>query len=200
MVPMSAATTLPDHLVSPRAIADRLVAADEAYVRAHFVPLAELAGDRLAEVRDAIATGRLPAPAYVLDDGTEMVAPDHLALFDESGGDLEAAFRARYAAAGGEDADEDWAAYLSGGYAVCLRSVTPENIVRKGRLVDHIQAALGDPHPRDAGWRESLRAAIDELDALERPFAPLDEYRFGNRPTRKRFIEDPRARWPWLGA
>jgi hypothetical protein len=197
---MSAATSLPGHLVAPRAVADGLVAADAAYIRSHFVALAELAGDRLAEVREAIAAGRLPAPAYVLDDGTEMVPPDHLALADEAGDDLEATFRARFAAAGGVDADEQWREYLSGGYAVCLRTVTPETIVRKAQLVDHIDAALADPRPRDADWRDALRAAVDELDALERPFAPLDEYRFGKRPTRRRLIDDPRERWPWLAA
>jgi hypothetical protein len=197
---MSAANALSGHLVAPRAVADALVAADEAYVRTHFVALAEVAGDRLPEVREAIAAGRLPAPAYVLDDGTEMVAPDHLALADEAGEDLEATFRARFAAAGGTEADEEWHEYLTGGYAVCLRTVTPETIVRKGQLLDHIDAALADPRPRDAEWRDALRTAVDALDALERPFAPLDEYRFGKRPTRKRYIDDPRERWPWLAA
>jgi hypothetical protein len=197
---MSAANTLPGHLVAPRAIAEDLVAADEAYIRSHFVALAEVAGDRLPEVREAIAAGRLPAPAYVLDDGTEMVAPDHFALADEAGEDLEATFRARLAAAGGTDADEEWREYLTGGYAVCLRTVTPETIVRKGQLVDHIDAALADPRPHDGEWRDALRTAVDALDALERPFAPLDEYRFGKRPTRKRYIDDPRERWPWLAA
>jgi hypothetical protein len=79
-----------------------------------------------------------------------------------------------------------------------LRTVTPETIVRKAQLVDQIDAALADPRPRDADWRDAVRAAVDELDALERPFAPLDEYRFGMRPTRRRFIDDPRERWPWL--
>jgi hypothetical protein len=197
---MSAANTLPGHLVAPRAIAEDLVAADEAYIRSHFVALAEVAGDRLPEVREAIAAGRLPAPAYVLDDGTEMVAPDHLALADEAGEDLEATFRARFAAAGGTDADEQWREYLTGGYAVCLRTVTPETIIRKGQLVDQIDAALADARPGDREWRDALRAAVDALDALERPFAPLDEYRFGKRPTRKRYIDDPRERWPWLAA
>jgi Family of unknown function (DUF6058) len=80
------------------------------------------------------------------------------------------------------------------------RSVTPETIARKDRLVTDIEAMLADPRPREPDWRDALRAAIDALDALERPFAPLDEHRFGNRPTRHRLIEDPRERWPWLAA
>ena len=188
-----------DHLIAPGTLAKRLAAADEAYIREHFVPLATVAGRRVAEVRDAIAAGRLPAPAYVLDDGTEMVAPDHLALPDEAGDDLEATLRAHFAA-GGLDSDEEWRSYLSGAYAICLRSVTAETMVRKTLLVDEIEGLLDDPRPRDADWRDALRAAVDELDALERPFAPLDEHRFGARPTRRRLIEDPRARWPWLAA
>jgi hypothetical protein len=126
-----------NHLIPPRALADRLAADDEAYIRSGHVPLEVVARGRLDEVRAAMAAGLLPAPAYVLDDGTEMVAADHLALADEAGADLAAAFRARF-------------------------------------------------------------RAVDDLDALERPFAPLDEHRFGARPTRHRLIDDARARWPWL--
>jgi hypothetical protein len=189
-----------DHLIAPRALADRLATADEAYIRSAHVPLEEVAGPRLAEIRAAMATGRLPAPAYVLDDGTEMVARDHLMLADEAGGDLAAAFRARFLAAGGCDVEGAWAGYLSGAYAVCLRSATPETIARKERLVEEIEALLAVPRPRDDDWRAALRTAVDGLDALERPFAPLDEHRFGTRPTRHRLIADPRARWPWLVA
>jgi uncharacterized protein DUF6058 len=189
-----------DHLIAPRSLATRLADADEAYIRACHVPLADVAGRRLDEVRAAMAAGRLPRPTYVLDDGTEMVAADHLVFPDEAGADLQAAFRARYAAAGGTDPDGDWESYLSGAFAVCLRSVTPETIARKDRLVADLDAMLADPHPREPDWRDALRAAIDDLDALERPFAPLDEHRFGKRPTRRRLIDDPRERWPWLAA
>jgi Family of unknown function (DUF6058) len=186
------------HLIAPSALATRLAAADEAYIRSGHVPLRQVAADRLDEVRAAMEAGRLPRPAYVLDDGTEMVAPDHLALADEAGANLEALFEARYTAAGGPDPDDARQGYLSGAYAICLRSATPEAIARKDRLVDHIEAMLADARPRDADWRDALRAAVDGLDALERPFSPLDEHRFGKRPTRARLIEDPRERWPWL--
>lgn len=189
-----------DHLIAPGELASRLAAADDAYIRSGHVPLEEVAGRRLEDVRSAMTEGRLPRPAYVLDDGTEMVAPDHLKLADEAGADLEAAFRARFAAAGGSDADGAWEGYLSGAYAICLRSATPEAIARKERLVDAIEAMLADPRPRDADWRDALRAAVDGLDEIERPFAPLDDHRFGQRPTRRRLIDDPRARWPWLAA
>jgi Family of unknown function (DUF6058) len=83
---------------------------------------------------------------------------------------------------------------------MCLRSATPEAIARKEVLVDELEGLLADPRPRDGAWREALRGAVDALDALERPFAPLDEHRFGTRPTRHRLIDDPRTRWPWLVA
>jgi hypothetical protein len=184
-----------DHLIAPAALARQLAAADEAYIRSEFVPLGQVANGRLEDVRAAMAADRLPAPAYVLDDGTEMVAADHLALADEA--DPQAAFTARYAAAGGSEEDA-WDDYLSGLYAVCLRSATPENIARKGRLVDAIEGLTADPRPDDADWRAALRDAVDALDELERPFAPLDEHRLGARPTRRRLVDDPRARWPWL--
>jgi hypothetical protein len=189
-----------DHLIAPGELASRLALADDAYIRSGHVPLEQIAGRRLEDVRAAMAAGRLPRPAYVLDDGTEMVAPDHLALADDTGANLQAAFRARFLAAGGNDTEGAWESYLSGAYAVCLRSATPEAIARKERLVDAIDAMLADPRPRDADWRDALRAAVDDLDDLERPFAPLDEHRFGQRPTRRRLIDDPRDRWPWLAA
>jgi hypothetical protein len=66
--------------------------------------------------------------------------------------------------------------------------------------VVEIEALLGDPRPRDHDWRDALRAAVDALDDLERPFAALDEHRFAKRPTRHRLIDDPRERWAWLSA
>jgi hypothetical protein len=161
-----------EHLIAPRALADRLAAADEAYIRSGHVALEHVAAGRLDEVRAAMAAGRLPAPAYVLDDGTAMVARDHLA----------------------------WAGYLSGAYAMCLRSATPEAIARKEGWSRNSRRCWAIRAPGDATWRAALRSAVDALDALERPFAPLDEHRFGARPTRHRLIDDPRARWPWLAA
>jgi hypothetical protein len=131
---------------------------DVVYITENFVPLTDEA------VRAEIAAGRLPKPAYVLDDGTEMVAPDHLALAERAGG-VEALrdwFEAR--------APGEWEDYLSGEYAVCLRTVSPENIRRKAELMAQIDAA------------------VDELDALLRPFAPYDRIRFGGPVSRDRYI------------
>jgi hypothetical protein len=137
---------------------------DAAYITANFVPLTD------DGVRAEIAAGRLPKPAYVLDDGTEMVAPDHLALVDRAGSidALRDWFEAR--------APGEWEAYLSGEYAVCLRSVSPETIRRKAELIAQIEAA------------------VDELDALLRPFAPYDRIRFGGPVSRDRYVTALRGR------
>jgi hypothetical protein len=153
---------------------------DVAYVTAHFVALTD---DR---VRAEIAAGRLPKPAYVLPDGTEMVAPDHLALVERAGGidALPDWFAAR--------APGEWDDYLGGEYAVCLRTVAPETILRKGELMDAIDALLEEDPPPLA----PLHAAIDELDALLRPFAPYDRIRFGGPVSRDRYVTALRERYP----
>jgi hypothetical protein len=131
---------------------------DVAYISANFVPLTDPA------VRADVAAGRLPKPAYVLDDGTEMVAPDHLALAERAGG--TAALREWFEAR----APGEWEAYISGEYAVCLREVSPETIRRKAELIAQIDAAVA------------------ELDALLRPFAPYDRIRFGGPVSRDRYV------------
>ncbi len=183
---------------------------DLAYVRAFFVPLADLCalrGQPVEETEAAIAAGRLPASAYLLPDGTPMVAPDHFQLLDEAGGEdlLRACFSERLVAAARRRraeadvvVDVEWRTYLSGVYAVCLRQVTPENIVRKEQLVRAIDAALAAPAPGEAGWRRELRVAVAELDALERPFAPGDLVRFDGVVSRVRCIDGARTRYPWL--
>ena len=157
---------------------------DVAYITRDFVPLDAAVPDPAA-VRAEIAAGRLPGPADVLDDGTEMVAPDHLALAGRAGGAerLRDWFEAR--------APGEWDDYLSGGNAVCLRSVTPETIRRKGELTARIEALLeSDPPPL-----EPLRAAVDEFDALLRPFAPCDRIRFGGPVSRDRYVTALRERY-----
>jgi len=179
---------------------------DVSYVRTFFVPLDDLCAQRHTprdEVDDAIAAGRLPASAYLLEDGTPMVAPDHFQIADDAGGldRLPAHFAERLGAAARRrraevDAAEEWRSYLSGVYAVCLRQVTPENIVRKEQLVRLIDGALAAPAPADEAWRRDLRVAVAELDALERPFAPCDTERFAGVVSRARCIDGARMRYP----
>lgn len=136
-----------------------LTDADLRYCREQFVPLADLCDD-LDAVRARIAARELPAPPY---PGLELVPADYFEL----------------AARVDELPAEDREAFLDGTYFVCLKHATPENIARKGELVD------------------SLRALVAELDMLERPFSPdYDRARFGRPPTRDELIGEPRRRFP----
>jgi hypothetical protein len=144
----------------------------------------------------------LPKPSYVLEDGTELFPADYFRFVDEAGGPsgLRARFAERLEAAGGAvDLDLHWQFYLEGIYGVCLRDVTPEAIARKAKLVSSISELLMLARPAEADWRQRLRAEVDELDALEREFAPdydRDEARFGRKPTRDLLIEAARERYP----
>jgi hypothetical protein len=153
-----------------------LVASDEAYIRANFLPGVSVPG--------------YAAPAYVLDDGTEMFPPGH---FDIVAGRDD--FLRRH---GGPDAAEEYETWLTGIYGVCLIEATPENIALKDELMTRIEAALAAPLVDDPEWRAALRIDIESLDAIERPFAPLDALRLGTPPSRQRLIEWPRQRWEWL--
>lgn len=174
-----------------------MTAADIGYVRANYLSLEQACAERREtpdEVRRLIAEGRLPHPSYILPDGTEMVPADYFVLADAGRDEFER----RYLAAGGNPAevDAEWRFYLTGDYGVCLREQTPENIVRKDRLVTRIDGLLGQPRPSDPGWRAELRGSVDELDTLERPFAPeYDRARWGPS-SRDRCITAARERFP----
>jgi hypothetical protein len=165
---------------------------DIRYVQREFVPLEDLcrrAGRDVDEVRRLIVDRELPAPPY---PGLEHVPEDYFELPDAE------RFAAEYS---GPDAAENLAAYLEGAYFVCLRQATPENIVRKEELVVRLRMRLANPHLGDVMWREAVRAEVDELDRLERPFSPnYDRERFGVPPTRDELVEAPRRLWPDLFA
>lgn len=171
--------------------------ADVAYLHANYLSLEQACVGRPEspdDVRRLIAEGRLPRPSYVLPDGTEMVPADYFLLGD-AGRDE---FAQRFLDAGGDPTavDDEWQGYLSGAYGVCLKQQTAENIARKEQLVTLIEGLLGDPRPGDAGWRDRLRASVEELDALERPFAPdYDRARWGPS-SRDRCITASRERFP----
>jgi uncharacterized protein DUF6058 len=177
-----------------------LTTADIDYIRENYVPLGAACAGRHEtpeRVRVLIDAGRLPEPTYWLPDGTAMVPADYFRLLDEAGSpaDVRAHFARRFLGAGGDAAtvDEEWSAYLSGLYGVCLREVTPETIVRKTALVDSVTRLLDHPRSDDAEWRRTLREQVDELDALERDFSPdYDRTRFHEPPTRDRLIATAR--------
>lgn len=183
---------------------------DIRYVLAEYRTLDELLDRRsesAAQVRALIEAGSLPRPTYVLPSGEARFPPDYFALVDEAGGvdALPGRFRARYlAAAAGSptaaaDAAEDWAGYLSGRFGVCLRSVTPEAMAEKNRLVRRIERLAAAPAETDPAWRTELRSAVDALDALERPFTDFDRERWGE-VSRGRHIDAVRARYPTVFA
>ena len=180
-----------------------LTLADVEYVEANFVSLDKLSaahGQSLHRVRALVAGGMLPGPSYVLEDGTEMVPADYFELVEEAGGEdaVRGLFARRYLAAGGPEADvgEQWESYLTGAYGVCLKHVTPETIARKSVLVAEIDGLVEAPEPESDAWRERLRVSVDELDELERPFAPYyDRARWGPS-SRDRCITATRERYP----
>ncbi len=179
---------------------------DEAYVKAWFVDLellAQIHRWELAELERAIDDLRAPAPSYVLADGTRMVPPDYFALFGTPD-DLKT-LRKRFDErllgapdAGGlsdEEREESWEGYISGGFGICLKDVSPESIVAKSHFMTAIDQLLAAPRDDDAEWTEQLRAAVDSLDALEKPFAVFDREYYGGPVTRDRYITAVRNRY-----
>jgi hypothetical protein len=171
---------------------------DDAYVSTWYVAVEELADESSLdadEIRRLMLANRLPLPSYIHSDGTQMVARDLLELLEEAGGAdrLVDWFAAHWESA--EEAVEQWDAYLSGQY-VCLRQVRPENMRRKDELVQAITGDLATPVRQSPEWLARLHALVDELDALEPPFAPYDRLRFGGPVSRDRLIDHVRQHYP----
>src|SRR5919198_2026751 len=170
--------------------------ADLAYLRSTFATLDEICATRNEtpdEVRALIAERKLPHPSYVLDDGTELVPRDYFALADAAGGidrlpdEYERRYRETlntYGLAFHRDLFERrWEQYLDGISGMCMRDVTPETIIRKRLLIDAIEALVSDARPDDDRWATALRSSVDELDSIEKEFAP-DHDRAQFVPTR----------------
>jgi hypothetical protein len=173
--------------------------ADDRYVDEYYAPLNEICAARSVdpdEIRGHILAGRLPLPSYLRSDGTEMVHRDYLSLAEQAGGveRLRAWFLAQPWSSASE-AQEEWQEYAGGQY-VCLKSVTPANIRRKGQLVEAIRAAVAAPEPDSADWRAGLHALVDELDELEPPFTGYDVLRFDGPSSRTLCIDQVRERFP----
>ncbi|TDD76740.1 hypothetical protein E1293_26420 [Actinomadura darangshiensis] len=175
-----------------------MTAADDAYAAAWFTGLEEVcraAGRDAGGVRRLMLDGRLPLPAYLRSDGTEMVPSDLFDLAGRAGGvdRLREWFVSHWDDTGAGQAE--WAAYLSGQY-VCLRTVSPHTIRYKDALVAAIEAAPAEPDAGTRAWTHRLHALIDELDALEPPFTAYDRLRFGGPVSRDTCIDAMRARYP----
>jgi len=134
--------------------------------------------------------------------------PADFFLFPDSVGSLGAQmkeeFSARYvraAKAYGDSPSEgrivsEYASYLSGEYAVCLRFLSPETIFLKEFAMAKIQELLATPDPSDADWSAALRNWVTRLDGMEREFARCDTARFGSLPSRVRYIKNVREKFP----
>lgn len=171
---------------------------DDAYAAAWFAPLEELAADEgieAAEVRRLMLANRLPLPSYVGSDGTQFVSRDLLGLSRRAGGfdRLPHWFAEQFDEPA--KAVTEWDAYLAGHY-VCLRSVQPENMKRKDELVEAVETQIRSPRRDSSAWLQELHVLVDELDALEPPFAAYDRLRFGGPVSRDRLIDGVRARFP----
>ena len=79
---------------------------------------------------------------------------------------------------------------------VCLRWVTPETIFLKGLALGKIDELLSEPNPGNTEWSAALRSWINRLDAMEREFAPCDTARFGSLPSRVRYFDNVKAKYP----
>src|SRR5437763_16223038 len=118
-----------------------------------------------------------------------MYPADYFRLVDDAGSPakLRAHFAERLRAAGGDDFESDWQAYLAGIYGVCLRDLTPEAIARKARLVSSLCELLVLARPADPEWRERRPTEVGGLAAPERGFPPdhdRSDERFGREPRR----------------
>ena len=166
---------------------------DVEYVLATFEPQAEAD-------RERAASGVAPNPSYVLPDGRSMISaepdPDLAQASDSK--DLRRRFIARWTTAGGreDDAGTEIAAWLDGGYGVCLRSPGPESILVKEGIARAITALIARPEPQQAWWRATLRHSVAAYDQLVLPFASIDAARFGGATSRARLVDAVRARWP----
>ncbi|MBV8102296.1 MAG: hypothetical protein JOZ31_24390 [Verrucomicrobia bacterium] len=183
--------------------------ADKIYIRGNFHTLEELCVSRPNQPEDCrsqIRAGLLPLPTYAVD-GVEMYPADFFVFPDSAGGlgdRLKKQFFARYqrmAESYGQEIPEaqiaeEFASYLSGEYGVCLRWVTPETIFLKGLAMGKIDELLSEPNPGDIQWSAALRVWVNRLEAMEREFAPCDTARFGSLPSRVRYIDNVRAKFP----
>jgi hypothetical protein len=174
--------------------------ADIAYVEARFVTFDRLACGVPGE-RDW-AGSELPQATYRTPDGALWFARDWWRLFDDAGGvaSVRLLFERRLAAAAGRigyavDVASEWDAYVAGLYGACLREVTPENMALKEFVAGALEQRLGDPRPQDGAWCAALRADVETLDGLTKPFAACDRIRFGKPTSRDRLITDVRARF-----
>ncbi len=182
---------------------------DVAYVSNQYETLAhacEQHSFKEAEVRILMLAGRLPLPSYVLPNGTPMVPHDYFQLLEEASSvdAMQLLFQTRLTQAATDEGlslddaeiEAAWFGYLNGHYGICLKNVTPENIVLKTKLIGEVRELMSQPQPDSPSWRERLREGVNALDALERAFTRYDRLRFGRLPSRVLYVDQVREQYP----
>ena len=184
--------------------------ADRQYIRQNYILLTELAdrsGYSGEDIKKEIADGNLPQAPYSIN-GEPWVAADYVTLREEAQEQnvaVQQVFGTRYLRArkawdgktpDAKEIEDEWQGYLGGDYGICLRKVTPENIVAKGHFIAVIHELIRNPRLNDSVWQEELRQSVAKLDALERPFAVGDYLRFDALSSRALYIEAPKALFP----
>ncbi len=170
-----------------------MTAADDAYAHEHFTT----AG--LEQLRD-IAAERLPLPAYVLSDGTPMVADIGECLAAAGGVDRLHDWFVEFWPDDPATAESEWREFLSGQY-VCLRKLNPVAIRQKTVMVEQAGAAIDvlRADPRDELAQGSLDEAINGglsipgLDELLLPMTGYDRRRFGGPTVREVWVDAVQA-------
>lgn len=101
--------------------------------------------------------------------------------FDRNGSIIDAVARAQAA--------QEWAAWIKGGYAVCLRIFTGETCVRKESLGGWLKAHIANPerHPMTA---DEILSMCENLAQLMLPFAPWQRPRCTPGLTIDRLVSD----------
>ena len=169
---------------------------DDAYVLRHYVPVPDEPDWPRAAIHEAMVSGSLPLPSYLLSDGELMVHPDYLDLIRAAGttDGPHAWFLEQWPEAERSVAEAEWDGYVSGQY-VCLHSVSPATIQRKTHLIDGIRALAERPDGgSDRAIRPELVALVDALDDLMPPFTGYDRLRFGGPTSRDMWIDGVRQR------
>ena len=170
-----------------------MTAADDAYVREHFVPATR-------EALTLMLDDCLPLPTYLRSDGTPMVPREHGELAGIAGG-LER-LRPWFLAFWPDDeqaAEREWRAYLEGRH-FHLREVSPVRIRQCAERVAEAAAAVEvlRADPTDPIGRGMLGEAVDGvmavpgLDSLLLPMTAYDRLRLGGPTLREQWVDAPR--------
>ncbi len=173
-----------------------MTAADDAYVREHFVEASP------TSVQLMLA-GQASLPAYLLSDGTPMVPKDHLKMVEITGDAALVAdwFRSCWPD-DPEHAQREWERHLTG-RRVDLTDSDGVAVMRAERVIAQASAALDVliRDPRDDLGRASLWEAlfgsvgVRGLDTLLRPMTAYDRLRFDEEPPRQRWVDRLSERW-----